>query len=94
MDNVPIDTYEDITKYIISCGYRHAKLSSYSPQLNPIKQFWSAAKSKVKRNKYLEMETSMTGINEASNSLKLDYVKGFIWHSHRYLDKGRNKEQL
>ncbi|KAG1202395.1 hypothetical protein G6F70_002293 [Rhizopus microsporus] len=46
MDNAPIHKSEDIAKYIISRGYRYAYLPSYSPELNPIEQFWSVVKSK------------------------------------------------
>ncbi|KAL1927700.1 hypothetical protein VTP01DRAFT_3521 [Rhizomucor pusillus] len=46
MDNALIHKSEDIAKYITSRGYRYAYLPSYSPELNPIKQFWSVAKSK------------------------------------------------
>ncbi|KAG1173555.1 hypothetical protein G6F70_005774 [Rhizopus microsporus] len=48
MDNAPIHKSEDIAKYIISRGYRYAYLPSYSPELNPIEQFWSVVKSKLK----------------------------------------------
>jgi transposase len=40
MDNISINTLEGITQYINSRGYRCAYLSSYSPELNPIEQFW------------------------------------------------------
>ncbi|KAG1175417.1 hypothetical protein G6F70_009244 [Rhizopus microsporus] len=44
MDNAPIHKSEDIVKYATSRGYRYAYLPSYSPELNPIEQFWSVAK--------------------------------------------------
>ncbi|KAL1928962.1 hypothetical protein VTP01DRAFT_2021 [Rhizomucor pusillus] len=94
MDNTPIHTSEDIAKYITSHGYRCAYLPSYSPELNPIEQLWSVVKSKVKRNKLLEKETLMMRISEASNSLKLSDFEGFVWHSHKCLDKCRNKQEL
>ncbi|KAG1163202.1 hypothetical protein G6F37_001443 [Rhizopus arrhizus] len=94
MDNAPIHTLVDIAKYVKSHGYRCVYLPPYSPELNPIEQFWSVAKSKVKRNKLLGTETLMTRISEASNSLRLSDFKGFVWHSHKCLDKCRNREQL
>jgi transposase len=94
MDNAPIHTSEDIAKYIASRGSRCAYLPSYSPELNPIEQFWSVVKSKVKRNKFLEKETLMTRISKASNSLRLSDFEGFVWHSYKCLDKCRNREQL
>ncbi|KAG1642430.1 hypothetical protein G6F44_004837 [Rhizopus delemar] len=71
-------------KYIESRGYRCAYLPSYSPELNPIEQFWSVVQIKVKRNKFLEIETLMTRISKASNSLKLSEFKGFVGRSHKY----------
>ncbi|EIE82500.1 hypothetical protein RO3G_07205 [Rhizopus delemar RA 99-880] len=81
-------------KYIESRGYRCAYLPSYSPELNPIEQFWSVVQIKVKRNKFLEIETLMTRISKASNSLKLSEFKGFVGRSHKCLEKCHNKEQL
>ncbi|CEG71935.1 hypothetical protein RMATCC62417_07578 [Rhizopus microsporus] len=76
-----------VAKYVESRGYRCVYLPSYSPELNPIEQFWSVVKSKVKQSKLLETETLMTRISEVSNSLKLSNFKGFVWHSHKCLDK-------
>ncbi|KAG1578520.1 hypothetical protein G6F48_011862 [Rhizopus delemar] len=94
MDNAPIHTSEDIAKYVESRGYHCVYLPPYSPELNPIEQFWSVVKSKVKRNKFLDKETLMTRITEASNSLKLCDFKGIVTHSHKCLDKCRNSQAL
>jgi transposase len=85
MDNASIHTSDDIVKYIESRGYRCVYLPSYSPNLNPIEKFWSVVKSKVKRNKFLEKETLMTRISEASNSLRLSDFKGIVSHFEQYL---------
>ncbi|KAG0776658.1 hypothetical protein G6F22_012420 [Rhizopus arrhizus] len=81
MDNAPIHSSTDIGKYIHSRGYRYAYLPPYSPELNPIEQFWSVVKSKVKRNKFLEKESLMTRIGEACDSLYLSDFKSFVFHS-------------
>lgn len=65
-------------KYVESRGYRCTYLPPYSPELNPIEQFWSAVKSKVKRSKFLKKETLMSRISEASNSLELSDFKGIV----------------
>jgi hypothetical protein len=51
MDNAPIHTSKDIERYITSRGYGCIYLPPYSPELNPIEQFWSVVKSKLKREK-------------------------------------------
>ncbi|KAG0758535.1 hypothetical protein G6F62_006361 [Rhizopus arrhizus] len=94
MDNAPIHTSEDIAKYVESRGYHCVYLPPYSPGLNPIEQFWSVVKSKVKRSKFLEKETLMTRIGEASNSLRLSDFKMIVRHSHKCLDKCRNRQAL
>jgi hypothetical protein len=94
MDNAPIHSSTDIGKYIHSRGYRYAYLPPYSPELNPIEQFWSVVKSKVKRNKFLEKESLMTRISEACDSLHFSDFKGFFSHSAKCFDKCLNKEKL
>ena len=69
MDNAPIHTPNDIAKYVEYRGYRCAYLPPYSPELNPIEQFWSVAKSKIKRQRFLQQETLSTRIREACNNV-------------------------
>lgn len=47
MYNAPIHINEDIRKYVESRGYGCVYLPPYSPELNPIEQFWSVVKSKL-----------------------------------------------
>ncbi|KAG1442606.1 hypothetical protein G6F56_010995 [Rhizopus delemar] len=94
MDNAPIHSSTDIGKYIHSRGYRYVYLPPYSPEMNPIEQFWSVVKSKVKRNKFLEKESLMTRISEACDSLYLSDFQGFVSHSAKCFRKCLNKERL
>lgn len=94
MDSAPIHKSEDIAKYITSRGYRCAYLPSYSSELNPIEQFWSVAKSKVKRHRFLEKETLSTRISNACNSLTLSNFCSFVPHSHNCWDECCNKEKM
>ncbi|CEG63391.1 hypothetical protein RMATCC62417_00542 [Rhizopus microsporus] len=52
MDNAPIHTHENIKKYIEYRGYKCVYLPTYSPELNPIEQFWAVAKRRhfIKKN--------------------------------------------
>ncbi|GAN11278.1 conserved hypothetical protein [Mucor ambiguus] len=92
MDNAPIHSSTGIGKYIHSQGYRCAYLPPYSPELNPIEQFWSVVKSKVKRNKFLEKESLMTRISEACDSLHFSDFKGFVSHSAKFFDKSYQRK--
>lgn len=90
MDSAPIHSSTDISKYINYRGYRYVYLPPYSPELNPIIQFWSVVKSKLERNKFLEKESLMTIIGEACDSLYLSGFKGFVSHSAICFDKCPN----
>lgn len=94
MDNAPIHKSEDIANYITSRGYRCAYLPSYYPELTPIEQFWSVAKSKLKRHRFLEKENLSTRISDACNSLTLSDFCGFVSHSRNCWDKCRNREKM
>ena len=94
MDNAPIHSSTDIGKDINSRGYRYVYLPPYSPELNPIDQFWSVVKSKVKRNKLLEKKSLMTRISEACSSLYFSDFQDFVSHSAKFFDKCLNKETL
>jgi hypothetical protein len=94
MDNAPTRSSTDIGNYFHSRGYPYVYLPPYSPELNPIEQFWSFVKSKVKRNKFLEKETLMTRISEACDSLYLTDFKGFVSRSVNCFGKCLSKEKL
>ena len=51
MDNASIHISYQIEKLIVSREYGCVHLPPYSPELNPIEQFWSVVKSKVKRER-------------------------------------------
>ncbi|SAL97564.1 hypothetical protein [Absidia glauca] len=94
MDNAPIHTHENIKKYIEYRGYKCVYLPTYSPELNPIEQFWAVAKSKVKRHRFLQEDTLSKRITEACNSVKQSHFKGFVSHSYQCWDKCRNRQSM
>ncbi|CEP07108.1 hypothetical protein [Parasitella parasitica] len=69
MDNAPIHTNDAIKLLNESRGYRCVYLPPYSPDLNPIEQFWSICKSKLKREKLLKEETLTSRIGDACNQV-------------------------
>ncbi|CEG75317.1 hypothetical protein RMATCC62417_10382 [Rhizopus microsporus] len=92
MDNAPIHTHENIRKYIEYRGYKCVYLPTYSPELNPIEQFWAVAKSKVKRHRFLQEDSLSKRITEACKGVEKSHFKGFVSHSYKCWDKCRNKE--
>lgn len=83
MDNAPIHKHKDIKLYVESRGYDYVHLPPYSPELNPIEQFWSICKSKLKREALLQEETLTSRIKDACNSVLIDDLKGFCRYSQK-----------
>ncbi|KAG1038350.1 hypothetical protein G6F43_012702 [Rhizopus delemar] len=94
MDNAPIHTSKDIERYITSRGYGCIYLPPYSPELNPIEQFWSVVKSKLKREKLLEKETISSRIKEACNSILFSDLRGFCHYSTTKFNDCLEKKHL
>lgn len=91
MDNAPIHVPQIIDPVIISRGYTPVYLPPYSPELNPIEQFWVIVKGKVKRNKLSDVESLTTRIIEASDAVPVEHIRAFIQHSVNQFDNCLNK---
>ncbi|KAG1580080.1 hypothetical protein G6F48_010694 [Rhizopus delemar] len=59
-------------------GDRSIYLHPYSPELNPIEQFWSAVKNKVKRGAFSDNEDLKTRTTEACNHVPIQYLKHYF----------------
>ncbi|EIE84531.1 hypothetical protein RO3G_09241 [Rhizopus delemar RA 99-880] len=94
MDNAPIHQHEDIRKYIENRGYRCVYLPPYSPELNPIEQFWSVCKGKLKKEQLLEEETLTTRIQMACNQILIGDLLGFCKYSTEKFDECLNKTPI
>ncbi|KAG1460631.1 hypothetical protein G6F46_005473 [Rhizopus delemar] len=94
MDNVLIHTHEDIQKHIESRGYGYMYLPPYSPELNPIEQFWSVCKSKLKRELLLDEETLTTRIADACNRALYSDLQGFCRYSASKFDDCLNRKPI
>lgn len=71
MNNAPIHTHNDIGRLITSRGYKSIYLLlPYSPELNPIEQFWYVVKNKVKRGAFSDDEDLKTRIADACNNVR------------------------
>lgn len=86
MDNAPIHTSNSISELIVTRGYRCVYLPPYSPELNPIEQFWSVAKSKIKRQFVLEKHTLPQKICDACNDVPVSAFQGFARYSVKRFD--------
>ncbi|KAG0786761.1 hypothetical protein G6F22_007533 [Rhizopus arrhizus] len=68
MDNAPIHTADQIDEMIVARWYKSIYFPPYSPELNPIEQFWAIVKNKVKRCSFEPTENLPTQITEAPPS--------------------------
>ncbi|KAK4509679.1 uncharacterized protein ATC70_006981 [Mucor velutinosus] len=84
MDNAPIHTNDDIKLLIESRGYRCVYLPPYSPELNPIEQFWSICKMILKDFISLPPRGKIYSINEGN-------YRYFDEPSKKYVDQVKQK---
>lgn len=94
MDNAPIHNHEEIEKLITNRGYRCVYLPPYSPELNPMEQFWSLVKNTVKRSKFNDKEDLFTRIRDACNEVPREIITKSVEHSIRCFENCRNKEPV
>jgi hypothetical protein len=94
MDNAPIHKRANIQEMIANRGYKCVYLPPYSPELNPIEQFWSAVKSKLKRHQILEEETLQDRITETCSQVPQIHLYGFAKHPHSRLEDCLNKKAI
>lgn len=57
-------------------------LPTYSPELNPIEQFWAITKNMVMRHRFLQEDTLLKKIAEACKSVEQSLFKGFVSYSY------------
>jgi transposase len=67
----------------------------YSPELNPIEQFWAVTKSKIRRRRVLQEDTTLPKrIMEAYKSVDKSHFKGFVSHFYKCWDKCQNRQSM
>ncbi|KAG1446601.1 hypothetical protein G6F56_009515 [Rhizopus delemar] len=94
MDNAPIHIHQAVDPIIISRDYVPVYLPPYSPELNPIEQFWAIVKGKVRRNKLTDLESLTTRIIEVNESVPAEHIRAFIQHSVNQFDNCLNKVDI
>lgn len=71
---------------IVARGYRSIYLPPYSPELNPIEQFWSIVKNKVKQSSFEANKDLATRIAEVCNCVPPKHLQAFAQHSVNYFE--------
>lgn len=91
MDNCSIHKSHPMFRKIESRGYRVVYLPPYSPELNPIEQFWAIVKGKMKRHRLMTEENLSSRIADACNDIHFSDLYGFCDHSKRQIINCYNK---
>jgi transposase len=91
MDNCTIHKSHPMIRKIESRGYRVMYLSPYSPELNPIEQFWALVKGKMKRHRLMNEENLSQRIADACNDVRFSDLQGFSRHSKEQIINCYNK---
>ncbi|KAI9317509.1 hypothetical protein BX666DRAFT_1856839, partial [Dichotomocladium elegans] len=60
-------------------------------ELNPIEQFWTVAKGRVKGHIFLQRDRLSKRITEACNTVEKGHFKGFVSHSYKCWERCRSK---
>lgn len=79
MDNASIHKSQPMIRKIERRGYK----VMYSPELNPIEQFWGVVKGKMKCDRLLAEENLSGRIADACNDVLISDLYGFCNHSKR-----------
>jgi transposase len=87
MDNASIHTGGDIEKEIKrrNRGYKCVYLPPYSPELNPIEQFWAIVKKTMKRHKLQDYEMLEDRIKHACLEVPPNQLHNICQHSKKRL---------
>jgi hypothetical protein len=85
MDNASIHKSNPMKRMIESRGFHVMYLPPYSPELNPIEQFWAIVKGKLKRHRLMTEENLSSRIADACNEVLISDLYGFASHSKRQI---------
>ncbi|KAG0735409.1 hypothetical protein G6F57_014291 [Rhizopus arrhizus] len=91
MDNASIHKSKPMLQKIESKGYKVMYLPPYSPELNPIEQFWAIVKGEMKRDRLMSEENLSSRIGDACNAVLISDLYSFCSHSKRQIIKCYNK---
>ena len=94
MDNAPIHSHEIVDPVIMERGYIPVYLPPYSPELNPIEQFWKIMKDRVRRSKLTDVETLTSRAIEGCEEVPVEHLQNFIQYSTNCFSTCLNKEPL
>ncbi|KAG0827301.1 hypothetical protein G6F29_009202 [Rhizopus arrhizus] len=91
MDNCTIHKSHPMIRKIESRGYRVMYLPPYSPELNPIEQFWALVKGKMKHHRLMIEENLSQRIAKARNNVRFSDLEEICGYSKRQIINCYNK---
>ncbi|KAG1140519.1 hypothetical protein G6F37_009011 [Rhizopus arrhizus] len=94
LDNASIHKSQPMIRKIEKRGYKLMHLPPYSPELNPIEQFWALVKRKLKQGRMMTEENLSSRIADACNQVLISNLYGFASHSKRQIMNCYNKTPM
>ncbi|KAG1174993.1 hypothetical protein G6F70_007946 [Rhizopus microsporus] len=94
LDNASIHKSQPMIRKIEKRRYKLIHLPPYSPELNPIEQFWALVKRKLKRGCMMTEENLSSRIADACNQVLINDLYGFASHSKRQIMNCYNKTPM
>jgi len=80
IDNCPIHKVDEVTEAIESAGASVQFLPTYSPDMNPIENFWSKVKSILRSIKARTLEELLDALEKAFASITLQDISSWFEH--------------
>ncbi|EIE77712.1 hypothetical protein RO3G_02416 [Rhizopus delemar RA 99-880] len=90
IDNTPIHKQIEDMLNERNRDYKCIFFPPYSPELNPIEQFWALVKRKVQREKFEDTETLQDIIINAAKEVSIRHLRNIIQHSKNQFDNCLN----
>lgn len=94
MDNASIHKNINIERMITRRGYRCQYLPSFSPELNPIENFWKEVKSPLKTEYLLSSGTLLPEIKRSAMAIPREHFRNYVQHSIDRFETCLNKQPL
>lgn len=94
LDNASIHKSQPMKRKIEKRGYKLMHLPPYSPELNPIEQFWALVKRRLKRDRMMSEENLSSRIADACNQVLISDLYGFANHSKHQIRNCFNKTPM
>lgn len=94
MDNCAIHKVSSVRSFIENSGHNLLFLPPYSPQLNPIEEFFSKWKHNIKVLNVVNVEDLLIAIQNSCDKITINDCTGYFAHVRQFALKSVRREEL